>query len=663
MPNYAQLNQGLRDVRQIGSNLMDYQTRNRQLDISQENSDRSYEINKRDQDRKDTAMAEDMRRQNNLEFGNTWMQVATEAANATRADGSAYDSTGSFLTDNAAARDAVVNGLGKSNSEYRKMAAGRPMRTVAGPDGKFQVEVNEEGNWQPMAGVDGQPVSVGSDELVMASRLEAASAGRAEIIRLDKELQERVAAGEVSEEEGEAQRAQYSQAMGDIFTTAEQNGISPEDILAMEEQGARNNTPSAADSAATSPLRIDDSQEVAPNADQQDMVGPPENPNVGPGGMAGLPWAAQRDMEAVGNHLAESRPSQQVPNAARVGYAETNEGDSLSARAGKGIRNLAAGAFNEVLSPAFEINRETIGKVTESISDFFVNGVFASAEAGEEIRESVKVPVGDSDVTMRTQPTAPAERRAGQANAATSTAQRNVSRLSDNSSADDRRRAAITYSNGMLINGLNPNPSILANLEAGDNMRGDLLRQAELDLEYSKLWSSAQNRAQNSPTAKAVTSILDNMGDTFNEHTLQRMNLTPEKVNQLAYTTYGANKAALRNEEFPDDPAQMSLSQAFLYTTAFEEALSLHGTSEGSIFGFAKVLRNTKGQLSDSFKSEPTLMDDIFERLGPQGRAAFVQQHTLDDGSIDYRGMDAQFQEHIREERQSRTEATEARLR
>jgi len=512
------------------------------------------------------------------------------------------------------------------------MANGRELRTVRTPDGRFQIEANDDGKWAAMTGEDGSPVMVAADEVTYASRIEAASYGRSEIIRMDQEIQRAQAAGEISSEAAEERRLALSEQNTQIMENAERHGISAEEILEMEAQGAANNT--GADATAAS----------------GGMVGPPE-PNRGPGGMAGLAWAIEQD--------AQDAPLQ-IP---RAQILEAKPDENLAQTAGRTVGNNYRYAYNAGAT-GVELLSKPVGAGVSAVSDFF-GAMFASEESGEDVSqtpERVPVRVGSGDdektISMLTRTTPPEERRPGQARAKSEQAIRETGRLSGDSSPSERRRAAITYANGMLINGHNPDPRVLANLEAGDNMRGDLKAQAEMNLKYAQEEGKAQARALNSPSAKAVVKIFDNFGGTFPEHVLERIGLTEDHVTQMAYTTYGANMAVLRANKFPDEPAEMSYSQTFLYTTALREALSQHNSKDGGFAGFGATFRNTLGQLSDAFKTQETRMNEVLEELGAEV-IPFIDGYTRADGTIDVRGLEAEILNYAREQDESRAKATE----
>lgn len=558
MVNYVRLNQGLRDAGNIGGRVLDHQTNQRRLDISQQNSDRNYEISKQHQNRQDELQAENMRLQQGQEFGNRLLQASTEAANA----GLPLED---YLAKDGQTRDMLAGGLAKSNSKYRAATQGRPVRTVPTEDGVFQVEIQQEdGSWTPAADEGGQPVHTTAAELAKASRMEGASYGRAEVLRMDREIQDAVESGQMAPAEAEqalAQlRAQNTQFMQDLTGA----GIDPSEVRDMEEQGRQ--------------------------ASLQNVASSQNQPQAQPAGLRieGEPGR----LNAQGNSVAQPQ----------------DEGTGLSYTVGREAGQSAAmvrGALGQAAQDAFAVGNA----ITSSISSLVAG--FQSAQPTVEPSgqpEKVEVPVDPenqaSDVLAIMSAPVPDTSQVprGQRQAQTNRATRAVRQLSGKPSKKESRAAAITYANGMMINGLRPDPAVLANLEAGDNMRGDLKAAAENELkaaeQYAQLSKVDQERVKQNrqDNEQAVESWSNAWGDELERQGFDSADDVFNNLRGAYYNHYGLlDKLGYERSIFDNDPVRL---QRLL--TAVQETMQLNNRKIGGFLGIGATSENTRERVGKS---------------------------------------------------------------
>jgi hypothetical protein len=436
MPNFVSLGAGLRDVGNIASGVGDFMQRERQMD----QGDRRLDQGDRDLNMRKEAQDHLFRQQKNQEYGRQLMGVINEANQSARPDGTKFKDLGEFLESDqgSSARDRLTNALADSNSQYRDKLKGAPVRSVRNADGRFIVEAKQGDTWAPVAGDDGQPVSFSGTELAQKSRLDAASAGVAELIYFKRQAKQALDSGHMTQEEYETQVSQLDDQAGQVLDGAEKAGIPREQVVETSRQGDPVNwKDSKPPASAETPSRLG-------NAIKQGVAAAGAFPGQSGYGVGLATFAKE---------LIKGPPgSEQSTVTAPLINPPANP------------TNMGVGQFN---APAPATQQPGEAKATPPS---------APAWAAPLGPDATKV------VTPNEKNTHPVQQEA-RANRAIDSLER-VS-LPTASSADGRD-AALQYANASTIMGQQPNPQILANLYAGDDMRGSAAAAASRELQYYK---------------------------------------------------------------------------------------------------------------------------------------------------------------------------------
>jgi hypothetical protein len=452
MANYVALGAGLRDIGGIASGVSDFLQRERQLD----QGDRRLGQADRELDMRQEAQDHTIRQQKNQAYGRQLMGVINEAAQAARPDGTKFQDLGEYLESDvgASARERLTNALADSNSQYRAQLKGAPVRTVRNADGRFVVEAKQGDTWAPVVGAEGQPVSFSGTELAQKARLDAASAGVAEIIYFKRQAKQALDSGQLTPEEYQAQVSQLDSSASGLLDRAEASGLPRDQVVETARMGDPANwqRPEAQQSRLGQALgtAVPVASRVAGAA------------GVGAGALAGLGTFA-REMARSPEGAA---PDTMIPLPEPTAAVMPN--------------NMGMGAFD----PA----RAAVASPTATPAE----SQPGSTQATVPVAPEWAAPLGP-DANKVVQPTEQNTRPVQQETRA-SRAQQSVTRaMSPNASASDGRDAALQYANAMTIMGHPPNPTILSNLYAGDDMRGSAAEAAAQELQYFK--AAVKNKA------------------------------------------------------------------------------------------------------------------------------------------------------------------------
>ncbi|MGH1374438.1 MAG: hypothetical protein ACRBBW_20545 [Cellvibrionaceae bacterium] len=531
-------------------------------------------------------------------MGNRFLGIVNEA----NTQGTNVDD---FLSENEYARDDLVNSLAASNSHLRKLAQGRSLRSRRGDDGRFYVEAQEgEGQWGAAVGEDGKAFSFSPDELTYTARLDSFSAGRAELIRIDHETQQRVQSGELSEDEGEAVRLELSKLNTEMMTKARDAGIPPEEIIERQAQGA------AAEGESEDPAPTDDNSVVLDDAGNPMDIG-----SIGwRGSLLKRPYTiTAKDIE---NQRAKNSESEDAEgDGLYEGYldrytasgVQINEGDSTAEKVGKSFSNEMRGQYNSVAAPVLATAATGVDKGLGYLGDLAsgageaLNGVLGIDTANSEPSSTASQSAPQSrSAKMYTAPVPEGSLKPTQVRAKTNQSVRKIEQYMRQPTDTGSRVAAANYANAMFANGVNPSPVILANLEAGDNMRGDGLKALEMELGWAKLLQKGSQEKRDQVKArrntndghiknlgKAVADLNPNVesGDAAwaVEHSLAM-------VSPLAHRYYG-QKGGPREW---DEPALLAVGESI------RKAMVLHGKEAGGFMGMFKTRIDARGKAHKS---------------------------------------------------------------
>jgi hypothetical protein len=471
MPNFVSLNAGLRQGGDTASRVGQFLQNQQSLEIDQQRANdysQQVDLQKREQ-------AEKFRLQANTEFSRAVLQSTTEASRARKPDGSTFNTFGEYLDSEqgAKSRELIVNGLANSNSRYRASLGGKPIRSVKGKDGRHIVQVQEGADWVDAKGADGQSVSFTGDELAQKARFDMASAGVAEVIYFKREAQRALSSGQITQ-------AQYQ-----------------EQIQQLQQQGQQ-----LQQGVTKAGMDFDQVVESAIKGDpgHQDM--PPEAfAQI----MADEPPAKAAGMEAS---------TQQAGANVRTALGEDFMADSTIAKGARGFASMLGMDLNPTTSKQVQA-----GGVDATITakDSTLAGVKANTEIQinpeqapksefEQLTSAITAPADRSRLVAPPATEPPAAMKQMHTKRADVVLDRAATGAG---SPETARDAAIAYANGMIINGYQPNPQILANLYAGDDMAGtgqqaNALR-AKYDIQYMKNHAAAvKANATNAATSLAI---------------------------------------------------------------------------------------------------------------------------------------------------------------
>lgn len=438
MANFISLNAGLNQAGDTARHVGSFLQNERQLELDQQRAnDYSAQV---DMQRKEQQ--EKFRLQQNTEFARSVLQTTTEASRARKPDGSTFKTYGEYLDSEQGkqSRDLIANGLAKSNSRYRTLIGDRKIRTTRGADGKMTVEAQKGNEWEEVKDPDGNKIQFTGDDLAQQARFDMASAGVAEIVYFKRDAQRKMASGEITEEE-------YNAVMQDLQTRGAslQDGVSKAGI---------------------------DFNAVVDSA----VRGDPSHPD--------MPAEAFAQVMAPEAPATATGPQQSVANAAnniRTELGSVFMEDSTIAKGARGVASMLLLGMD-------------VGPQRGASTGGGASGVIPATEAQATI--DAVIPKAEQRGIIPPPATEPPP---GQKNMHVNRANVVLERIAQPDtrvSAEQAHDAAVSYANAMVINGWQPNPQILANLYAGDDMAGSMQHGAALrakyDIQYMKNHAAAQ---------------------------------------------------------------------------------------------------------------------------------------------------------------------------
>ena len=457
MVNYVQLNQGMNRLGNIAAGVGDFMQRERELDLASRQQTMAEDA----QAILNETRAYKLRMAKMAEHGKSFMATINEATQARKADGSRFNSLDEYLDSpqGGHAVDRIVQSLADTNSQYKKALGGRIPRAVRGEDGRYRVQVQEGENW-----VD-TPMTFTGAELAQRGRLDAASAGLAELIYFKRDAERKAAAGELSPEQYQ-QTITEIQAQGEeLLTRAEKSGIPRDVVIRTSRQGGTG---------------------------YSEMVAEPSDAGVG----------------AVGGKVTTGALGE-IPETGLDAYmTPRREGQSSAAYVGETIGNVVRGTAGRSLGIVKDVWSGMATPIAEGAGGFLrgaldLDGDAGAGNPGEKRAQNVVPPAAQlwtsagippSVVQEKAVTPTPQNTAEGPTRIRVAQAERALSRAA--SSVEDARDAAIQYANSSVIMGVQPDPRIMENLYAGDDMRGTnremAVMQAQMDLDFAKSYRAAQ---------------------------------------------------------------------------------------------------------------------------------------------------------------------------
>lgn len=481
MANFVSLGAGLREVGNIASGVGEFIHRERSLnqnDTRLAQGQQALDIQQRAED-------ERLRMAKNQEYGRQLLGVINEADKAVRPDGSRFNELGEYLAsdEGAIARDRLANSLAASNSQFRGRLKGAPVRSTKTADGRFVVEAKDGDQWTPVQGDDGAPVSFTGKELAQKARLDAASAGIAELVYFKRDLRNKLASGALTQADYTQQVSDLDGQARQILTQAESIGIPADDVIETSRNGDPSNwqRPTA---ATEEPSRLVNAvKKAAPVLGQM------------PGLSGVLPAAGVFVDQLLGGPNRDSNG----PDAPVISRMIAGEPSLKIDTNNRFIEQRTKMLTDKGLDPSTDETIQARQAENIRLSQRAAQQEAVKQPGGAQTKQPVApppwaAPLGpDADKLVEPSPenTRPAQQVARSARAT-----QVVSRaMRPDASADDGRSAALQYANAMTIMGQNPDSMILANLYAGDDMRGSAAEIAQQELQYYK--TAVQKQASN----------------------------------------------------------------------------------------------------------------------------------------------------------------------
>lgn len=465
MANYVSLNAGLQQAGNTAARVGQFLQNERSLELDQQRANdysQQVDIQQKEQNEK-------FRLQANTEFSRAVLQATTEASRARKQDGTPYTSFGEYLSSDqgGTSRDMIVNGLANSNSRYRAALGGKPIRAVKGKDGRFVVQTQDGNNWIDATGEDGQPVSFSGDELAQKARFDMASAGVAEIVYFKRDAQAALSRGDISQAEYEERIAGLQQDGQRLQEGATKAGMDFNAIVdsAMQGDPGHPSMPSGAFEQIVTPEAPVKSKGLLRDFGQ-DVLAAGETPITD-----------VRSALARGVYNATGGPvMSKVLSDFGIGGADAKAEKQISIGGVDGTITAKDSTLADVrANTEIQNNPEQIPK---SSMEQLVDSVIPPEARGRVIAP----PTSEPPAAMKQMHSKRAEVVLDRA-------------ATGGNSREAAQDAAIAYANGMIINGYQPNPQILANLYAGDDMAGtgqqaNALR-AKYDIQYMKNHAAA----------------------------------------------------------------------------------------------------------------------------------------------------------------------------
>lgn len=445
MANFIQLNQGLSRLGNIAADVGSFIQNERQLDLASRRQTMDEESAKIVNE----TRAYDLRMKKMGEHGRNLMATINEAVQSRKSDGTKFNTLGEYLDSDqgVAAVDRMVSSLADTNSEYKRQLGGRPVRTQKNADGRYQVMVQDGEQWSPT------DVTFSGEELAQKGRLDAASAGLAELIYFKRDADRKLAAGELSPTQHRETVTQIQQQGSELLDGAERVGIPRDMVIQTSRKGGE----------GYSQMVSEDELHA---------------------------YAASGGGNAVGGDEQEV-----------LGDVElAPEGSPSAANLGQYAGSVARAA---VTAPAMAM-RSVMQPVVDAASGFVRGALGVSSNPGQTRVENPVPPAAQvwtqagipttvtqkNAVTPTPQNTAP-----GPTQVRVSRAERSLDQAI-NGTSEDAKDAAMQYANASVIMGVQPNPEIMANLYAGDDMRGSgreaAVWQAKMDMDFAKSMRTAQ---------------------------------------------------------------------------------------------------------------------------------------------------------------------------
>lgn len=462
--NFVQLNQGLRSLGNSVASAGEFAQNERRLDLA----DREMKVAEDTAAINNETKAYDLRMRKMQEHGRTLLATVNEATQSRKPDGSRYNTLGEYLDSDqgAAAAERMVQSLADTNSQYKKTLGGRPVRTLKGPEGRYQVHVQEGDQWTQLTDESGVPVTFSGQELAQRSRLDAASAGLAELIYFKRDAQRKFEAGQIPRAEYETIVTQTRDQGEQILAGAERLGIPREEVINTSRQGSAGYAQMASD---------EDLQAYAANGGGR-ALGGEDQPVVDEA--MGRPALGDLD-----SFMPERQP-----------------GQSTASILGASTRGVFDATVGQVAGRA----KDAVTAAVDSVSQFAKGFTGQPPSAGGQ-KPAEALPPNIQTWTQANIPPSVAQQKAvvptTQNTAPGPTAIR-VARTEKaldtalTGSPEDARDAAIQYANASAILGIAPNPGIMANLYAGDDMRGSAreaaIWQAKMDMDFARSYRTAQ---------------------------------------------------------------------------------------------------------------------------------------------------------------------------
>lgn len=575
MTNYAQLNAGLQHMANVGANLLDHQTRQRSLDISQQNADtsRGYLDEQVHQRR--------MRETLNLAQSTYGTLAARQAQDKNYTAEQLFDDMPDLL-------NQIVSYTGdESKLNERVKAAGgkRALGPRVDADGKIRLYYEDaNGNEVPFTGKNGQDLGISKRDALQSLAIKAAPAGFIDARETMKAYAPDDPALLQMQQELTGQIKQYQQQTG--YAPSEGMGLLMEGDLLAELEGFAARRQAAAQAAPEQPATFNSQGGFGPRRSEQPAPAPEATPKtVGPfarsnslrEGVTPQKPLDQLNQEDFDNMAARDRTA--VLQQAGVGSPDAEADDGLFADATGPVTTITP---SQLVRKPNVTDAETPEQIT--------------AQAEQVVNQQQDRPLTDQQLT--TVSNAMLRRF--------NVTPRN--QYSDQSKEARSNRAAAKAYFDMLTFG-KVDQDAVNNLLGGDDASGmtaklyaleteQMVAMAKLDAARIKAGGQAEvedlkeRRKINRERTKAeYKSLYENVKGRF---------ANEEEVQAHILSAYNKNAALLRGmgyaENFYDnDPV---LLEKFL--EAANESARLHGRRDGGFWGtdIGSTKLNTKGELT-----------------------------------------------------------------
>lgn len=463
MANFIQLNQGLSRLGNIAADVGSFIQNERQLDLASRRQTMDEESAKIVNE----GRAYDLRMKKMGEHGRNLMATINEAVQSRKPDGTKFNTLGEYLDSDqgVAAVDRMVSSLADTNSEYKRQLGGRPVRAQKNADGRYQVMVQDGEQWSPT------DVTFSGEELAQKGRLDAASAGLAELIYFKRDADRKLAAGELSPTQHREIVTQIQQQGSELLDGAERVGIPRDTVIQTSRKGGEGY-----------------SQMVS-----EDQL----HDYAAAGGGTALGGDEQEVVDEVGGSPRLGNLDAYMP--------ERREGQSAASHFGESVGGLVRGTAGAAASSMLGVAKGIAEPIVDTTGGV-ARGVLGLTDGNPgETRAENPIPPAAQVWTQAGIPTTVTQKNAvtpTPQNTAPGPTQIRVARAERsldqaiNGTTEDARDAAMQYANTSVIMGVQPNPEIMANLYAGDDMRGSgreaAVWQAKMDMDFAKSMRTAQ---------------------------------------------------------------------------------------------------------------------------------------------------------------------------